>query len=395
MNTPISSNMYIQFQQSLLILVHYHLLKRRCAPILSENRHDIFLRDLIRELHAFTHKVGFVSSRFFESSFSVVHLLFQSITFRVVAKELPKLLSLLSIFKSRVCSVFLHVVGSFDLEEFHCYSHFVTGLKLKLMKPSDLNFLNKSSPFNFSYLKTLDVRIESSILMDFLEALKEVNCSLTHINLARNSIAGENAIILAKILKINTSINEINLGHNSIGAHGTIALADALKVNRTLIKINLRSNSIRHEGAKELAEALKVNTTITELDLFGNSIGSDGIIPLAEALKINCSITKINLSQNNIGSSGISSLADALKVNCSVTDIKLGSNFIVSTEGKRLAEMLKVNSCITTISLYNNYLDSNSAIALAEALKVNSCITAIILGRNCIGREGIEALAKV
>ncbi|KAL0242734.1 hypothetical protein GEMRC1_005297 [Eukaryota sp. GEM-RC1] len=271
---PTNGQTCLQFQQSLLVLIHFHLIKRLCKS--SEVIHDapsLTLRSLKQEVSTFFKNVGHVSLYFFESSLLAVKMVFRTHTFHVVPNDFPQLYLFAAFFDAEVQSVFLHLKTINTMKELSAFSHVICGLKVTLANQNDLEFLNKTS---------FSLTIQSSML--------NVSHTITRVSLRVNAFGDEGARALADVIKNNVSVTDIDLSENSIGAEGAIALAEALKVNTVVTSIDLSENSIGAEGARALAEALKVNTVVTSIDLSENSIGAEGAIALAEALKSNSKI---------------------------------------------------------------------------------------------------------
>ncbi|KAL0229384.1 hypothetical protein GEMRC1_014001 [Eukaryota sp. GEM-RC1] len=331
-STNISSK-YIHLQQSLLVLISLHLLTL-LSPSSSEDKHDEpprSLRRLKQELATFFKKVAFVSHHFLESAVLAVHGFFRRTTFSAGSGDLPQLCSFASFFGADIQSVFVHVDGTFVVEEFVKYSSAITGLEVSLNHHHDLALLHQASLF-FPHLKQLHVSVNSSISMSFIEVLN-INAAVTSVNLAENSFGDEGATALAEMLKVNTTLASVNVFENSIEGEGARALAEMLKVNTILKSVNLGENSFGDEGVRLLADAFKINKTVTSVNLGGNSIGVDGIRALAEMLQVNSPLTNVNLGENSFGDEGVRLLADAFKVNKTVTNIDLagGSFFQMET----------------------------------------------------------------
>ncbi|KAL0244825.1 hypothetical protein GEMRC1_008907 [Eukaryota sp. GEM-RC1] len=190
----------------------------------------------------------------------------QSNTFHAVPEDLPLLLSLTSLFKSEVRSIFLHAKTSFnDTLVPRNFLNAITGLRISLENRNDLEIIDNSALWFPSLFQLyVSVTFDSSISM-----------------------------LLIKKLKVDTRITSINLSWSSVGNEGARALAEALKVNDTLTSVVLYRNSIGDEGVNSLAEVLKLNTSIQRIDLTSNSIGDKGIKELADALKVNTTVTNI------------------------------------------------------------------------------------------------------
>ncbi|KAL0239727.1 hypothetical protein GEMRC1_009835 [Eukaryota sp. GEM-RC1] len=373
----------IRLQQSLLILINLHLLRRLFKSSLEVNPRERFpsFFSLEVELSSFFEIVGYVSHHFFESSLLSIKVFFQINTLPVVSEELPQLCSIASFFGAEVQSVFLYVDGNFQVDEFRKYAHLISGLRFNFQSDNDLEFLNKSS-FFFPNLKQFHVRSHRFISMALIELLK-VNTTVTNLNLNGNRIGDEGARALAEVLKVNNTITSVDLGGNRIGDEGARALAEVLKVNNTITSVYLGANSISAEGVRALVEMLKVNTSVTGVNLGGNSIRAEGARVLAEVLKVNTSVTSIDLRVNSVGDEGARALAEMLKVNTTVTSVNLGGNSIRAEGARALAEMLKVNNTITSIHLWNNSIGAEGTRALAEALKVNTTVTTFLETQTC------------
>ncbi|KAL0242791.1 hypothetical protein GEMRC1_005354 [Eukaryota sp. GEM-RC1] len=367
----------VHVQQTLLILVHLHLLRRFLKDNLKNNhdRTDPQLTALKTVLSAFFGQVGYVSNHFLDSSLQAVKVYFQLHTFHADLKHLPELISLASFFGADLQSVFLHADEVSIIEILLKYSGILTGLRIKLREPYDLEFLNNSSSL-FPRLKQLEVEVfqRTSVSMLLIEALK-TNTTVTSVNLKSNSIGAEGATALAEALKVNTSVTTVYLCVNFIEAEGARALAEALKVNASVTSINLSGNSVGAEGARALAEALKVSDSISNLDLSINSVGDEGARALADALKVNTSVTSVNLMFNSIGDEGARALAEALKVNTSVASVNLRFNSIGDEGARALAEALKVSDSITNLDLNMTSVGDEGARALEDALKANHRVT--------------------
>ncbi|KAL0239430.1 hypothetical protein GEMRC1_009538 [Eukaryota sp. GEM-RC1] len=375
-------SMCLRAQQSLLILIHVHLLKLLCKSALEFDYYapSLHLLKFKDELPTFFRKVGYVSHRFFESALLTTKVFLQTNTFHVESEDLHQIHSFASFFGASISCVFLHVYGIFNVEEFLNYSNEISGLELEIENDNDLEFLNSASLI-FPRLKQLHVSVDRSIAMALIELLK-CNAIVT------------SARSLAEVLNVNTTVTSVNLWWNSIGDDGVRALSEALKANETVSNINLGGNLIGIEGARLFAEALKVNNAVTSIVIKNNFISDEGATALAEALKVNTSVKSINLSTNSIGDHGFIDLAEALKVNTTITSVNLSSNYVGDLGTRALAEALKVNTTIKDIELDNNSIGDDGARALADALIENVAVTSINLGANSIGDEGVSVLAN-
>ncbi|KAL0241637.1 hypothetical protein GEMRC1_006872 [Eukaryota sp. GEM-RC1] len=317
----------LHLQQSLLILIHLHLLKRLLKSSLGVN-HDEPRNPLLtlqHELPTFIIDIGYVSNRFYDSAMLAVKMFLETNSFHVVSIDLPQFYSLAGLFEAEVQSVFLQVGGIFQASEFLSCSHIVSGLMMRLDYHNDCEFLNMSSPLLFPFLREL--------------------------HLLFSSFPPEN---LFDLLKINDTLTVLNLMRNFMGDEAVKALAGALKVNSKLTSINLCLNAIGPEGAATLAESLKVNTTVKVLYLCVNSVGDEGAAAFAETLKVNTTLTTIGLKSNLIGDNGVKALVEALQINTTVTTVDLCDNSCIGEAGRALVKTSKANETATRFCLDNH-----------------------------------------
>ncbi|KAL0228974.1 hypothetical protein GEMRC1_013594 [Eukaryota sp. GEM-RC1] len=201
----------LHFQQSLHILIHIHFLSRLLQTFFEWTSDDLRppLVKLTNDIHTFFKKVGYVSHRFFTSALLAVKVFFQSNTFPVSPQDLPHLRSFASFFGADLESVFLHVDGMLNVEEFRIYSHSILGLELKLENNNDLEFLAKSSSI-FPRLEQIHVSVDSFFSESFFELLK-ANSKITSIDLSSCEIEYEVLFALTDVLKDSTSITNVVL----------------------------------------------------------------------------------------------------------------------------------------------------------------------------------------
>ncbi|KAL0242535.1 hypothetical protein GEMRC1_005098 [Eukaryota sp. GEM-RC1] len=105
----------IHAQQTLLVLIHLHLLRRLLKRNFEDN-HDGTnpqLGGLKTALPTFFGQVGYVSHHFLDSSFQAVKVYFQLHTFHADLEHLPKLISLASFFWSGSTICFLTLWRNF------------------------------------------------------------------------------------------------------------------------------------------------------------------------------------------------------------------------------------------------------------------------------------------
>ncbi|KAL0243257.1 hypothetical protein GEMRC1_005818 [Eukaryota sp. GEM-RC1] len=106
----------IHAQQTLLVLIHLHLLRRLFKRSFEYwyNQYSYYdgqtsppLAALKTALPTFFEQVGYVSNHFLDSSFQAVKMFFQLHTFHADRKHFPELISLASFFWNRSTICFL------------------------------------------------------------------------------------------------------------------------------------------------------------------------------------------------------------------------------------------------------------------------------------------------
>ncbi|KAL0238463.1 hypothetical protein GEMRC1_012936 [Eukaryota sp. GEM-RC1] len=365
-------------QQSILSLISLHLLKRLLNCSLDIYHYDPLtsLLRLKQELPTLFEKVGYVSQRFFDSTFAAMKFFFESNRFPITPQDLPIHYSLASLFKAEVESFYVWEKNSLNLIELAPYCNSIIGVTCGAKKDDDLDFLNCSSTFYFSRLKELDLCLDNVSLCTKLSEVLKINSTLTTLSLARNSVGDKGVVALAEGLKVNSTITDINFevipcseqfDFEMISIQGAKALAEVLKVNSTISRLGLSLNAINDEAAIILANALKRNSSLTSL---------------AEVLKVNSTISRLGLSLNAINDEAAIILANALKRNSSLTSIDLYYNCIASTDAIALFEMLRENSTLTEIELAKNSIGPDAISTLVEVLKVNNTVDYVNLRGN-------------
>ncbi|KAL0229179.1 hypothetical protein GEMRC1_013799 [Eukaryota sp. GEM-RC1] len=366
-------SMCLHFQQSLLTLIHLHLLKRLFNSRQEYNRREPHIQflNLKHQVSTLFQKVGFVSHHFFQTSFLALTLFFQTNTFPIVPNDFSPLHSFACFFGADVKSIFLHLKDSFKVEEFLSYADAFTRLDLSLEDCNDLELVTRASQY-FPRLAHFHVDIRGH----------------------RHSVGPSGAMVLANTLKGYNLVTSIYLNGNSIGVEGGRALACVLETNSSIKSIDLSYNGIIDDGVSSLANMIKVNNILKRIELCANAITDAGAISVAAAVKVNTTLADVNLSSNNIGAEGTTALAEALKVIRSVKVFGLGSNSVRTEGAIALAEALKINDVITRINLACNGIRDEGAIALAESLKVNTALRSILLWNNFIREKGTLALKE-
>ncbi|KAL0251072.1 hypothetical protein GEMRC1_000286 [Eukaryota sp. GEM-RC1] len=238
----------IRLPQSLLVLIHLHLLNRYCESLLEKGDPKWITCYLTGQLHSFIPKFGYTSQSFFKYSFIVLKVFLENKPLCLNSSQLHLVPNLYCLFRTDVLSVFVNHDQPFPFQKCLNYSHIISGVRIQLRNPSDLKFLDKSSPFYFPHLRYLDLNVDLSTLISLCTLLK-THLTITDFSLYSSSVGDEGAAVLASMLTVNSTITRINLAGNSIGNEGIKTIAGMLKVNCSLTEINLELNYFETEGA--------------------------------------------------------------------------------------------------------------------------------------------------
>ena len=118
---------------------------------------------------------------------------------------------------------------------------------------------------------------------------------LKMLNLSRNKISDNGAIIISKYIKSHTCLLELNLSMNAIHDDGARGIAEVIHVNTVLQKLDLSNNYITSKGAQKIAKAIRANATLYTLDITNNKVGYDGAYAISDSLKTNTSLQSLGI----------------------------------------------------------------------------------------------------
>ncbi|KAL0242592.1 hypothetical protein GEMRC1_005155 [Eukaryota sp. GEM-RC1] len=120
-SSPHPPSKHVHVQQTLLVLIHLHLLRRLLKRTFKDNHYHPYNRHIVAlktKLPEFFEQVGYVSNHFLDSSFQAVKVYFHLYTIHAHRIHLPILNSLASFFGADLQSVFLHIPESLEIEKF-------------------------------------------------------------------------------------------------------------------------------------------------------------------------------------------------------------------------------------------------------------------------------------
>jgi len=150
-------------------------------------------------------------------------------------------------------------------------------------------------------LKCCNIQI---ILPQFIEVL--VQCSsLKKLNLKRNNINAEGAVMIVKALEQcrNIELTYLDLSINKIGDTGAARVAKLLRQCPELTHLDLSLNKISDKGIKRLTSVISKcqNLKLIDFYLTHNLIEADGIESIVKVLTQCPNIKNLNLCWNVIG----------------------------------------------------------------------------------------------
>jgi len=163
-------------------------------------------------------------------------------------------------------------------------------------------------------LRRCDIQI---IVKKLAKVLKKCPM-LEKLDLQRNKINTEGAVLIANSLKKCPNLLHLDLYINKIGDKGAIKITKLLKLKYCpqLSYLNLGFNMIYDKGIKELTEVIikSGNKTLNDIELSYNRITEDGVINLMEMLKKCPNIKYLNLCNNTIGLDEIEIIAQRYNI---------------------------------------------------------------------------------
>ncbi|KAL0244204.1 hypothetical protein GEMRC1_008289 [Eukaryota sp. GEM-RC1] len=326
--SPIS----IRLQQSLLVLVQFHYLKRRF-------QFNVRFWDI---LPPFVKEVGYVSHNFFESSLSAIQLFFNTVTISGSPEILPLISSIASHFGAKIQSLSLVLYDSAiqkkDVPEF---PNMVTSLETENSSLVQ-HLLDSTSSFYLSRLNCLDISIESNNDSDWEEGTFGVIgdddvTNKTHTD-AFNSFC--------KSLMNNTTITELKIYINCLKSCDFNSFAEVFGSNKTLKALCLCFKvSPKDEESLLLYNSIAINSCIEKIDLFQVRIQNPTVLaPLFNSSSLKsitfpryCSLT--------------SSEFKGLLNNSSLEELVLDGN---SFNPEDLAYVLKFNTSLKKVEIFED-----------------------------------------
>ncbi|KAL0239625.1 hypothetical protein GEMRC1_009733 [Eukaryota sp. GEM-RC1] len=338
----ISSSNRLHFQQSLLILIQSHFLKRLLTfPDQKDDRecHPPLSR-LIKRLYSFFEKVGFVSQHFFESSFSAVKAFLETSTLEMNFDDLVLLSSITSFFKVDPLSVVLHVFWSFEAADLRQFTFSISHVIISSgLKPYFAEFDESESecPFEHSCYANLHKIFDKSSAF-FLPRIRRLDIEICG---AENSSSTFSAF--CNFLLDNTTVVHLTVQIVSITTPQVHSLSEVFSSNNTLRTVTLSFAGDRLKDAKTLLliSALSNSSNITKIDLSNFPVrNSSVLLPLLKNSRLK-SIAYSNCACID------STILNDFKHHCSLTEVTFYTTRFVA----EISEIFKFNTSLKKLEL--------------------------------------------
>ncbi|XP_032886907.1 NACHT, LRR and PYD domains-containing protein 3-like [Amblyraja radiata] len=138
-------------------------------------------------------------------------------------------------------------------------------------------------------------RIGEEGLNQLCETLKNEDCKLQKLGLAKNSFTVQSCTELISSLKENQSLKELDLSFNNLEINGINSLCEVLSGTSCQINsLKVMNTKLTNVCCETLSSVLKANQTLTELDLSMNELGDDGLNKLfSNCSASNCKLQKL------------------------------------------------------------------------------------------------------
>ncbi|KAL0246355.1 hypothetical protein GEMRC1_007567 [Eukaryota sp. GEM-RC1] len=338
-------------QQSLLVLLSSNLLRKLFKSHLSIDYDDprCSLRCLLRHFPSCFEKVGYVSKRFFESTFLAAHLFFESNTFPVVSRDIPLLSSIAALFAANIRSIFLIDGRKFKVEDLSYSFSSISGLSLRLHHDCTIqfDFMIHSCPLHLLHLKKVDVLVYPMASLSFF----------------------------SKALSLNHTIRELNVYFYYFSFADSTAFEEVFSSNTTLTNVTISysplfpSDRLVDDEFRLLCIALEKSTVIELVDFSGFSVAdSNNLISLLKSRSIRrfkCPIAPFVHSTvfTALNASFIRELSFR-NTNFSVEDLCDYLKFNL------YLKKLEISECAVSFQSFFKFLESNSSLS---ELILNKC----------------------
>ncbi|ERE87278.1 NACHT, LRR and PYD domain-containing protein 2 [Cricetulus griseus] len=210
---------------------------------------------------------------------------------------------------------------------------------------------------------------------EFFSALK-VSQSLTCLDLTDNELLNKGIWLLCKTWKQpNSILQRVSLENCHLTEACCKGLASVLMVSQTLTHLNLAKNTLGDNGVKILCESLShPECKLQTLVLWSCDITSDGCCHLSKMLRQASSLEHLDLGLNYIRSVGARFLCEALKEpQSNLKSLWLYGCSMTPVNCKDFSKILRNNKSLNTLDLAQNSLGTDAVKTFCEDLKLRIC----------------------
>ena len=219
------------------------------------------------------------------------------------------------------------------------------------------------------------------------------NTTLVILNLSNTGIAidPDSARSLIKMLQINKSLTHLDLSKNTISDSAICWIFEYVQHNTTLVNLNLSDSACilsNPETARSLTKMLKTNKSLTHLDLSKNTLLDSAAQSIFVGLQQNTAVVNLNLSDTGITVADLdtaSSLTKMLKINKSLTHLNLSKNLLSDLAAECICLGLQHNTALVSLNLsYTDITatDPDTARSLTKMLQVNKSLAHLDLSNH-------------
>jgi len=271
--------------------------------------------------------------------------------------------------KNGNCSIKSVKLFSLQIEEISTFIKLMAFLEEKKIKKFSFNENNITADFegwdsiyeffdkNYS-IRVIDLQnsnIDDNHLYNIIRAISDKRIKI--LNLSKNFITLDGALIISEFLKNNKTLQILNLNQNSkdkLNSLGVKNILESLSNNpnikiidfsymnltgcgeyigifisncKSIDKIILRNANLNNTDFKNIFESIKVNNIIKEIDISKNDMGGDKSLEyIAECLKENKSLNSIKMDKININNDNYNIIFDAIEKNKNINSYSINYN---------------------------------------------------------------------
>ena len=254
----------------------------------------------------------------------------------------------------------------------------------------------------FAYIDLSKNALKDEGAMILLRSIKK-SMSIVHLDISSNEITAEGSQGIINELTHHNSLASFDISsheglhRNRIGLQGAQAFVSVLQTNKILAFLNLAGTGLGPEGLECLIEGLRGNLTLTSLNISSNYFGPKPIENLAVAL-LNTDLRELDISMNKIGNEGCEYISMLISGGydgfCTIMKFDLSENEITTTGVGKLFAALRINSQVKHMNLEKNLLGKGLSQNLLQFLMENIALESLNLNSCELSAEGLVGLAE-